>query len=196
MKRPNMKNTPSALKWLAEKRARVAGEMQSASQVAERLREDVANARESLQIAERLLEAASQKEARAAAELASLDQVVVMYDQGVDPSLIEPINGWAGTYGKRGALRQFLIKTLEAISPNFVSTKELEYLTISHLSLVFEHPSLQLDWYKGSFRSTLKVLAAQGLIERKHCKEQRTWAVGYWRWKREQPKTLAELRGA
>ncbi len=193
MKAQKMKKTPSALKWLAEKRARIAGELQSAIQVSELLGADVAEAREALQVAERLLAAARQKEARAIEELSSLDQVVGMYDQGIDPTQIEPINAWEGTYGKRGALKQFLIGTLQAAAPNYLSTKELEYATISHFSLVFEHPNIRMHWYKGSFRGTIKLLASRDLVERKHSKGANRYEVGSWRWKQEVAPTLAEL---
>lgn len=188
-----MKKIPSALKWLAEKRARIAGELKSALQLSEHLLEDVEEANEALETAKRLLEAARQKEVRALEELAALDQVVVMYDQGIDPSLIEPIKAWEGTYGKRGALRQFLIDTLQAAAPRYLSTKELEYATISNFSLVFEHPNERTHWYGGSFRNTIKVLASQGLIERKNNQVSHSPVVGYWRWKQEQTKTLAAL---
>lgn len=194
MKRPNMKNVPSALKWLAEKRARIAGELQSAIQVSELLSEDVVEAREALQTAERLLAAARQKETRAIEALSSLDKVVVMYDQGIDPSLIEPINAWKGAYGNRGALKKFLTETLQAAAPNYLSTRELECATVSHFSLVFEHPDTRLHWYKGSFRGTIKLLASQDLVERRHSKV--GYEVGYWRWKQDKSKTLAELRDA
>ena len=194
MKAPKMKNTPSALKWLAEKRARIAGELQSAEQVSARLQEDVDALRQELETARRLLGASRLKRERLQKEVAALDQVVLIYDEGIRPELIAPINAWQGTYGKRGALRQFLVETLKSLSPAFVSTKELEILTISHFSLVFEHPSLRMDWYRGSLRGTIKVLANKGYIERIHAKEDRTAEVGAWRWKQEGAKTLAGLR--
>ena len=130
-----MKNTPSALKWLAEKRARLAGELQSAEQMSDSLQADVAAIQQELATAERLLAACRLKRDRLQTEVASLDQVVQLYDKDIQPALIAPINAWQGTYGKRGALRQFLVETLKSLSPVFVSTKELEILTISHFSL-------------------------------------------------------------
>ena len=50
-----MKKTPSALKWLAEKRARVAGELQSCAQTVAHLTEDVPELRKRLLFAEAAL---------------------------------------------------------------------------------------------------------------------------------------------
>lgn len=195
MKAPNMKKTPSALKWLAEKRARMAGELQCAEQVSQYLESDADELRKELEMLERLLAAAKQKQDRLRIEVAALDQVIVLYDEGITPSLIAPINAWQGNYGKLGALREFLIETIRARSPNYVSTKELEILTITHFALVFEHRALQARWCHDSFRGALKSLATKGTIERGPDQSCTTNQLGKWRWKQEAPRTLAELRG-
>lgn len=46
MKASEMKKTPSALKWLAEKRARLAGALKSAEQVSQCLGEDLEELRQ------------------------------------------------------------------------------------------------------------------------------------------------------
>lgn len=194
MKVPNMKKTPSALKWLAEKRARVAGELQSCGQTMALLEEDIPELRKRLTFAETALAAASARKVRLGAELGSMDQVVRMYDEGINPSAIEPINGWQGNYGKRGALREFLVETLRSRAPEYISTSELELLTVTQFSLVFEHPALRKHWYDGSFRGTIKVLANQGIIERSHNADTYTREIGSWRWKQEVAPTLKELR--
>lgn len=196
MKAPTMKNTPSALKWLAEKRARVAGELQSCEQTIVYIEDELPELRKRLAFSETALNAAMSRKERLASELASMDQVVRMYDEGIDPNAIEPINAWRGKYGKRGALRGFLSATLQNRAPEYVLTSELELLTIAHFSLVFESPALRKHWYDGSFRGTIKVLASQGIIERSHRADISTYEVGSWRWKQDRPKTLAELRGS
>lgn len=194
MKDLRMKKTPTALKWLAEKRARVAGELQCAEQVSHHLEADAGELRSELKTLERLIAAAQQRQDRLRIEVAALDQVVVLYDENITPSLIAPINAWQGNYGKRGALKDFLADTLRARAPEYVSTKELEVLTIAHFSLVFEHRALQARWCHDSFRSTLKVLATQGTLERGPDQNSRTNQLGKWRWKQEVAPTLAELR--
>lgn len=194
MKAPNMKKTPSALKWLAEKRARMAGELQCAKQVSKHLEADADELRKELETLELLIAAANQKQDRLRSEVAALDQVVVLYDEGITPSLIAPINAWQGNYGKRGALKNFLTEALRARTPEYLTTKELEILTITHFSLVFEHRALQARWCHDSFRNALKVLATQGAIERGPDQNSSTNQLGKWRWKQEVAPTLAELR--
>ncbi len=96
MKAPEMKKTPTALKWLAEKRARIAGELQSADQVSQYLREDIEELHQQTAVIAEFLAAAEQKQERLRGELAALDQVVVLYDAGLRPDSIAPINGWQG----------------------------------------------------------------------------------------------------
>ncbi len=191
-----MKKTPSALKWLAEKRARVAGDLKSAEQVCQQISEDIEGAQQELAALETLQASAGLRQQRISKELAALDQVVVLYDQGIKPELIEPINAWQGNYGKRGALREFLLETLERSAPDYVSTKELEILTISKFSLVFELRALQAVWYRDSFRDTLKVLARQKLIERGPDQAKGSHLLGKWRWKQAGAGTLVGLRDA
>lgn len=158
------------------------------------LEEDIPELRKRLTFAETALAAASARKVRLGAELGSMDQVVRMYDEGINPSAIEPINGWQGNYGKRGALREFLVETLRSRAPEYISTSELELLTVTQFSLVFEHPALRKHWYDGSFRGTIKVLANQGIIERSHNADTYTREIGSWRWKQEVAPTLKELR--
>jgi len=194
MKAQNMKKVPSALKWLAEKRARIAGECLSCDQTIEYLEGTLLEARSQLTFAETALAAAITRKERISLELESMDRVVQLYDAGIDPEQIGPINAWQGNYGKRGALREFLSETLRGKAPDYLSTRELELLTTNHFSLAFKHLAERKKWYDGSFRNTLKVLASQGLIERKTNQVSHSPLVGYWRWKQEPPKTLAELQ--
>lgn len=194
MEDPKMKKVPSALKWLAEQRARTAGELRSANVACQSLLDDVHEVQQELAAMEKLLLIAQERRDLVTERLTALDKVVTIYDADIDPALIAPINGWQGAYGKRGALRAFLVETLKAKSPAYIATKELEKLTIAVFGLVFEHNDIQQHWYRGSFRNTLKVLAAQGIIERGPGNIAGAYTPGKWRWKQEKPKTLAELR--
>jgi hypothetical protein len=191
-----MKNTPSALKWLAEKRARIAGALLSAKQVQTRLTLDKDRILEELALTERLLVAAQARCSRIQSEVAALDQVVQLYDSAIQPDKIEPIKAWQGNYGRRGAFRQFVMETFKNQSQDYITSKELEVLAIAHFSLVFEHDTLRQRWFRGSFKNTLKVLTSQGYLERLHPLAKCGNEHGAWRWKQEGPKTLAQLRDA
>lgn len=196
VKASKMKKTPSALKWLAEKRARIAAQLASCEQVVELIGGDVAILSHELTNAQSLLAGAERRRARLTEELTAIDRTVTLYDENIDPKTIGMINAWQGNYGKRGALRNFLCDTLKSRAPEFVQTSELAVLVIMEFSLVFEHKDLRNSWYSGSFRGALKVLTSQGYLERSHKLVNTDNATGSWRWKQEVAPTLAGLRGA
>lgn len=189
-----MKKVPSALKWLVEKRARIAGEIKCCQQVLAVLAGESENLRFRLADAEMLQGSAQMRLERITRELAAVDQTVLLYDSSICPDRIEPVNAWQGNYGKRGALRKFLLETLKSRGLEFTDTPTLAVLTITEFSLVFEHPTARAHWFRGSFKTTIKVLAAQGLIEPSHDRLVNAGTAGSWRWKQEKAQTLAELR--
>ncbi len=191
-----MKRTPSALKWLAEQRARKAGEMLVHDQICKRLEYDVNELRTELAEAELKLRAADQKKDVVRAELNALDKVVGIFDVEINPEAIQPVNGWAGRYGKRGALNQFLLETMQAAYPKALSTKELEFRAIEHFMLSFEDREQHRHWYAGTFRGTLKRLCANGAIEQGPPETYLRGQVATWQWipSKRKPKSIAELR--
>ncbi len=88
-----MLKTPSTLKWLAEKRARVAG---------------------ALEPQERLLQQVESNVVKLRADLAALDQALGLFDSSVDAAGIEAIAAWAGNYGPKGSLSEFVASLVEA----------------------------------------------------------------------------------
>ena len=188
-----MKKTPTALRWLAEKRARTAGDLASCRRAAETIAMEVEAMQADLLLSQQYLQAAIAKKDRLTTELAALDQTLVIYDSGIRPNEIETIRSWSGQYGKRGALKDFLIETLKSRAPEFVSSTELSLIVIMRFSLHFEHKEARTHWYKGAFKNTLKVLAAQGSVERGAGRLVLSGTPGTWRWKGAIQPTLAEL---
>ena len=191
-----MKKVPSALKWLAEKRARIAGQLQASEQVLELVSAQVEALEKELVTMKAVKDHCTAKVAQHTGELACLEGSVFIYDKAIDPNEIGIVNGWAGRYGKRGALREFLFKVLESRAPEYVSTSELALLAMAEFSLVFEHWKLRKQWYTSSLRNALVGLEQQGRIERSDdalVVNQGTEVKG-WRVKQEQPATLAALR--
>ena len=178
-----MKNTPSALKWLAEKRARIAGELQSCDQSIESMRADIDALQLKLEECKRFEATAQVKRERLVQALSALDQSVVIFDSRLQPSKIEPVNGWQGKYGARGALKKYLLATLSESSPKYLSTEDLAYRAIDYFALTFVHPDDRLRWYRHSLRGALKVLAADGLVERGHDANSHSFGhtLGTWR---------------
>lgn len=174
MKAPNMKKTPSALKWLAEKRARLAHDLAQT----ERITGEMTRKLENLRL-----------------DLNALDRALTIYDPAIDPTKIAAINGWQGNYGKRGSLRASVIKALQSHAPEWVATDNIEALVTLELGLSFELPALRKRWYDGSFRDVLKKLVSGGFVERQHDPTIASSELGRWRWKQEVAPTLKELRG-
>lgn len=191
-----MKRIPSALKWLAEQRARKASELLVYEQICKRLETDVNELRTELAEAELKLRATEQKKDTAGAELSALDRVVGVFDADINPEAIPQINGWAGRYGKRGALSRFLLDAIQAAYPESLSTKELELRVIEHFMLTFEIREQHRHWYAGTFRGTLKRLCANGAIEQGLPDTYLRNQVSTWRWipSKGKPKSIAELR--
>jgi hypothetical protein len=121
-----MTKTPSALKWLAEKRARVAHDLTQTA----RLADDLARRSEELRV-----------------DLAALDHSIRLYDANIDPASIGTVAGWKGRYGSRGAMRETIEAVLQELAPEWVSTDNLEMLVCARLGLTFETPLQRKRWY-------------------------------------------------
>ena len=68
-----MNKTPSALKWLAEKRARLANDAAQTSKMAQEL---------------------TARAQRLHSQLCALDETIRLYDEAIDPTAISAVNGW------------------------------------------------------------------------------------------------------
>lgn len=142
---PKTRPTPSALKWLAEKRARVAGDLEQALFLAVELTQHADKLRD---------------------DLAALDRTVRIYDSKIDPETIEPIYAWKGHYGQRGALRGFVLTFLKGHAPEAISSGNIEAMVHAQFGLTFATPLERRRWYDNSFRGVLKKLVTDGLVER------------------------------
>lgn len=188
-----MKMISSTLKRLAEKRARIAGQLENSEQVVALIESDIATLNQKLAKVQILLEMAEHDRACIIEELTTVDLQVTNYDKNIKPERIGSINAWKGKYGKRGTLRHFLIATLRSRAPDFVLTSELSRLAIMEFSLAFAHSGLLAKWHANCLRGALKVLAMQGYIERSHELVRSSNEFGSWRWKQASQPTLAQL---
>ena len=180
-----MKNTPSALKWLAEKRGRLAHDLSQTRQIAADVNARVA----SLEV-----------------DLAAVDRAITIFDANIDPERIEAVNAH-GRYGKRGALKESILGVLEAHAgvsvegtsvaedAGWVATVNIEMLVCLQLGLTFETPAVRKRWYDNSFAKQLRLFVEQGLVERLHDPRDASVEMGRWRWlsTKRTPATLAEL---
>jgi hypothetical protein len=172
-----MKNTPSALKWLAEKRGRLAHDLGQTRQIAADVNARVA----ALEV-----------------DLAAVDRAITIFDTNIDPERIEAVNAH-GRYGKRGALKDCILGMLRAHGAEgaeWVATQNIEMLVCLELGLTFETPAVRKRWYDNSFAKQLRLFVEQGLVERLHDPRDSSVEMGRWRWLRPEraPATLAELK--
>lgn len=126
-----MTKIPSALKWLAEKRARLAHDVLHASRMAQELTE---------------------RHQKLLVQLAALDVTIQVYDHTIDPTAIPPVDG-QGRYGKRGALRQSLIDIIVHFGPDWVASSTIELALVSKYGIKFESPAHRKRWREGCPRA-------------------------------------------
>lgn len=167
-----MNRTPSALKWLVEKRARVAHDAERTGQLAAALNARLAELQASLR---------------------SLDDTIRLYDQAVDPSQIGPVNGWAKKYGERGAFKQTVLRLLEEASPEWVATGDLECLLFAEFGISFPHPAARKRWRDNTLLSALHALCRSGKVERLEPPVERSHEPRLWRLKQPDTPRLADL---
>ncbi|MDQ3059248.1 MAG: hypothetical protein M3R45_06930 [Pseudomonadota bacterium] len=189
-----MKKVPSALKWLAEKRARVAGQLETSKSTHELICSHVMALAQELTSAESMRATSQAHIQKLTDALGALDQTVQIYDQNIVPEDIGVIHGWQGRYGKRGALREYLAEVLKSRAPEFVSTPELAFHAMNEFDLQFAHWAARKKWYTNSLRGALKVLEVDGHLERSPDLLRLSNDARSWRWKQDKALTLAELR--
>lgn len=154
-----MRNTPSYLKGLAESRARAARDVQCYQQ---------------------LVDEPQTRLAQAQAELAACDTLIRKFDDRLDPDLIDPVNHWQGRYGKRGALRDAILKVLQAHAPEEVTTTMIGLAVQAEFRLVFYLPVEREAWIANSVRNCLKKLVMAG-FHQAFLDQSNTGFVGSWR---------------
>lgn len=191
-----MKKIPSALKWMAEKRARVDGQLQAVESTYDLICGHVQALEHEYTSALTLKVNLEARISTLKGELGSLDGTVRIFDPTIDPSMIGPVHAWRGKYGKRGALRAYVAEVLKERAPEYVSTPELAVLVMVEFGLQFDHWRDRHEWYRNSLRGAAAALEQKGLVERSENFLGVSGAadVRGWRWKQEGAKTLAGLR--
>lgn len=136
--------TNSALKWMANERAAIAGELEA-------LRKTLVTLRS--------------REDRLAAQLAALDETIVRFDENIQPDSIRPVNAWKERNGGRGRKQAFFLEALAQAAETG--------LTIHTLHEMWAHetndPAILVEPARSNLqdsqtRSALKRLRVKGLV--------------------------------
>lgn len=167
-----MNRTPSALRWMVEKRAALAGEVQRLDELARRITEE--------------------RTARIR-ELAALDETMCLFDARLDPTAIPAVRSWAGRYGKRGGLKEVLRHALQVAYPQPVTTTEAALQACAMLKLDFTSFGDYRRWVDNSLAKQLKRFVSEGIVERLH-EARSTGEVGRWRWVVEPEPSVTDMR--
>lgn len=138
---------PSVMKWMVESHARLAGDIARTEKLIAALQADLKRMRD-LQD--------------------SLASVTRHFDASIDPEQLPTLNGWAGRYGKRGALKAAVMSVLEEAYPEPMRTLEIAVRVIQRLGLAIETPKQLTLWMKSSLTCVLRRGVADGSIERLH----------------------------
>lgn len=157
-----MKKTPSALKWLAETRARTAHDLAES---------------------ERVQAAVVARTARLREELAALDRTLTVYDPSIEPAAVQAVQGHRPEYGQRGNLTAAIGRILQTQAPHYVSTELLLVLLCAEFDLEFATPQELSRWRKNVVARRLRHMLGQGLVEREQDPSVWTVEFGHWRWK-------------
>lgn len=166
-----MNKTPSALKWLAEKRARLAFDTAQTGRLAAELRER----HERLQV-----------------QLAALDTTLKVFDERIEPTAIAPM-ATQGQHGRRGVVRQALLRYLTSSAPEWTSTEYLEVRFLADFGIEFESAAHRTRWRRNTLCSALRQLCKAGLTERLHDPRDPTGGLGHWRLTQARTPSLADL---
>lgn len=186
---PLRTRTPPDVKWLLNERAALAGEVAKAEVTQAGLRAKQARLEHQLAKVQFLMERSQCAQTRAQASMDALDTTMALAHSRLEPTAGGVVEAWAGKYGKRGGLGEFIAQSLREVAPAPLTTSVLMDLAARHFGITFP---LALDRrsFNKSVNSSLYWLRKRGLAEPRHSRE--LGSHGIWRWKAQMP-TLSEL---
>lgn len=177
--------TPSSLKWLIDKRARLLGEINKLERVQAKNLEDakkrVLDAENALALAEQELAYAESSAPQIIEvlriDLQAVDNTLGLHEIQINPDIIPPIRTQdAERYSNHGAMTRAIFERLKLAGGQSVSTFELtDYVAIA-LEVKLTDKNYQEFRQKISWR--LKCLCAQGKVRRLH--QVKGAIVGRW----------------
>jgi hypothetical protein len=125
------------------------------------------------------------------ARVDALDMTMRCIERSINVQAAGTIHAHNPHYGKRGALKEFLIVMLKDASPGSVNTTGVAHVLAAHFKLDFASKADLRSFAQGNVKRALLRLKEQGLVEALHSPGG-PQQVGIWRWKDSLP-TIAEL---
>lgn len=182
--------TPPDLKWMLNERAALAGVVQKAATQQTALNAKQLRLEQQLQVVFNALARSRRVQEKAQMSICALDATMELMHSRAEPTSAGVVDAWAGKYGKRGALGDFIGQILKQAAPESVTTTVLINLAAAHFGLVFLVPADRRS-FRQSVRSALGSLLKRSLAEPKHDKS--ASCHGVWAWSLE-VNTLSALR--
>lgn len=184
--------TPPDIKWLLNERAALAGEVEKALAKQTVLAHKRDRLQNQLAGVLKAMERSQVAQARSQASLDALDATMSIVNKGVNPGAGGSVWAWAGKYGSRGCLGEYIAQVLEGAAPEPVTTTVLINLASRQFGVVLTTPAERRSFRK-SVSSALTSLLKRKLIEAVH--DRREGSHGLWRWGVELP-SFAEMAQA
>jgi hypothetical protein len=175
---------------MLNERAALAGEVRKANVTRGRLLAKQDKLQRQLAAVETLLARSQVAESRVQASIDALDVTMALAHSLVEPTAGGEVCAWAGKYGKRGGLGEFIEGVLRNAAPEPVTTTVLINLASQHFGLSLPLPKDRRAFRK-SVSSALTSLLKRQLIKPMHSRDE--GSHGLWRWTGGQV-TLAALQ--
>lgn len=182
--------TPPDIKWLLNERAALAGTVAKAADKQRALGAKLERLAAQLEGVMQLIARAQRAQNRAQASIDAIDATMELAHPRVRSASAGEVSAWAGKYGKRGGLGEFIEHALQQAAPAPLTTTVLIDLASVQFGVTFPLPTDRRAFRK-SVSSALGSLLKRGLVEPLHSRED--GSHGLWRWRA--PETvLAGLR--
>jgi len=182
--------TPPDLKWLLNERAALFGAREVSAAHMALLLTKLGKAEERFERLNASVEAAKQQMSTVDSRLAALDRTLGLMYSEVSPAALGMVNAWQGKYGKRGGLRDFLVRTLQKSYPNPVSMTLLTDSVAVEFGIPLSTRAQRMR-QQLSIRGQLRHLKEQGKV--KSLRSSNDGFPGMWLWVADQLPSLSEL---
>lgn len=177
---PARTRTPPDIKWLLNERAALAGAVSKAIAKQQALSAKCGRLEAQLEGVMQSLARSKTAQTRAQASIDAIDVTLGLAHPRVRPTYAGEVAAWAGKYGKRGGLGDFIEQALRHAAPAALTTTVLINLASRQFGVTFSLPKDRRAFRK-SVSSALTSLLKRGLIEPLHSREE--GSHGLWRWK-------------
>lgn len=161
---PARTRTPPDVKWLLNERAALAGAVSKAVARQQALCAKRERLEAQLEGALKLLERSRTAQSRAQASIDAIDVTLGLAHPCVRPTYAGEVSAWAGKYGLRGGLGEFIEQALQATAPAPVTATVLINLASTQFGVTIPLPKARRAFRK-SVSSALTSLLKRGLIE-------------------------------